>query len=102
MDNAIAATEEKVVEYRLRVTGLFGRNRKAKADSVHLEDVPYGTTLLDIPGKVEAKLKELKAKPGLRWFVIATNVTIKREGGVAMRSFMMFSGVKVLEGQVAP
>lgn len=96
---------EKVIEYRLHIDGLFGRNRKPKRTNLHLGDVPAGTTMLGLETKVATTLVELKAKPGLLWRVIATPVTIEKniigEHAYISRSFTMFDGVKVLAGQVA-
>ena len=100
--NAAPAAKTEVLDYRLHLDGLFGRNRKAKRDSVHLGDVPAGTTMLDLAAKVNAVLVERKAKPGLKWMVICTPTTVEKNvydgHTVTSRSFIVFSGVKVLQG----
>lgn len=98
MDNV-----KKVIEYRLHVAGLFGRNRKPKRDSVMLIEVPAAAPIpqVDLQEKVTSALATMRAKPGLRYQVIATEMTIKDEGTFTSRSFDIFSGQKVLEGMVA-
>lgn len=94
-----------VIEYRLYVKGLFGRNRKVKGDSLALVDVPVEAPAISdsmLNSLVADKLASIKAKPGLAWKVLATDVTITRNGGpFVSRSFMMFTGKTVASGSVA-
>jgi hypothetical protein len=99
-------TETKVTEYQLVLKGIFGRNRKVKLEVIRLVDVPVGSPAISdsvLQSMVADKLRANKAKPGLRWSVDATEVTISRTEGspFVSRSFMMFTGVRVASGEVS-
>lgn len=95
-------TETNVTEYRLQLRGLFGRNRKVKGLGIALRDVPVEVEKLsdsELHLLVTEALVAAKVKPGCQWKVMATPVTITRNGGpFVSRSFMMFSGECVLSG----
>jgi hypothetical protein len=99
-----ADAETTVMEYRLHVKGVYGRNRTAKFQTIHLADraldAPIDTFEMD--KLVADALALVKPKPGLRWQVIATETKVSKstyDGKVfTSRSFMMFSGKNVAQG----
>lgn len=91
MTNRVSETERKYTEYSLRVRGLFGRNRKVKAESFKLLEGEPGVvkTPDEVKPSVEAKLAEIKAKPGTTYEVVfgeRTETLTKYDDGVTLRS----------------
>jgi hypothetical protein len=102
MDNE---TKKSVFEYSLRVTGIFGRNRKTKFATFQLLDSEAPVELTKLTDKVTQTLLDIKAKPGCKWRLSETPVevgVISRDGveKSVSRSFMLFSGTILAEGVV--
>lgn len=92
---------KKFLEYSLAVTGIFGRNRKSKFESIRLVDSVVKLSPEALQPLMQAELAGIKAKPGCRYRVIETPVEESTSGGFTSRSFMLFSGVTIFEGVVA-
>lgn len=102
----VSETERKFYEYSVHVGGVFGRNRKAKSHSFTVLEAASEKSPEEIRPLVEAKLTEIKAKPGLRWAAYSgarTERVVRYSDGTAMRSvsFMAFGDTKLFEGAVA-
>lgn len=95
--------EQQVYHYSLYVIGLFGKNRKAKKEMLELFDNPGIQANPEVVRTkfVDAKLAEIKAKPGLRWQVIEQPMTVSRENGFITRKFECFTHSRILSGEVA-
>jgi hypothetical protein len=94
---------QKVLEYTLRVKGLFGRNRKVKFQSFKLA-IDQMTPLFSdyVQALVDAKLAEIKVKSG-QCTVYVQEMTLEaaqyEAGGPVYisRSFGLFTGSKMQE-----
>jgi hypothetical protein len=101
-----APAETTVMEYRLHVKGIYGRNRTSKFQTIHLADraldAPIDTFEMD--KLVADALALVKPKSGLRWNVVATETTVTKHSydgrTYTSRAFMMFSGKNVAQGVV--
>lgn len=92
----------KVIDYNLRVHGVFGRNRKEKYKSFKISRVPEaedGSFEGHIKLALE-KLEEIKPKPGLRWRLARCPVTLEKRKGYVTESFILMSDTMVAEGRV--
>lgn len=68
------------VDYSLEIVGVFGRNRKAKFDSIRLMRVPKDEvqpTIEQLKTLFYSKIKEIKAKPGSKVSIKALPVEIQ-------------------------
>lgn len=76
-----------VIEYRLQVNGIFGRNRKEKFETFLLAEIDSGETIEadDLRRLAESKMSEIKVKSG-RVLVKRFPVTIETlEDGMVIR-----------------
>lgn len=92
----------KVIDYNLRVRGVFGRNRKEKYESFKISRVPEAEDESFEPHIKLAleKLKEIKPKPGLRWRLARCPVTLEKREDRVIESFILMSDTMVAEGKV--
>lgn len=77
--------------YELVVTGVFGRNRKVKFETFKMAEIEGsdtdGAVVAEVVASIPAKLKEIKAKLGLKWRVAAYPYTdTSYEDGAVMRT----------------
>lgn len=72
-------SETTHVDYYLQIVGIFGRNRKAKFNSIRLTRVPKEDpqpTLEELKTLFYSKIKEIKAKPGSKVAITSNPVEV--------------------------
>lgn len=90
--------KKKVYDYNLYIKGLFGRNRKVKFESFKiLENSDQTIDKNHIKEMVENALKE-KVKPKGNYYlkVIEQECFLENDSGMEIKSFMLFSGTRIL------
>lgn len=94
----------KFFEYGVRVAGIFGRNRKAYRESFKVLESEEKKSAEEVRPLVEAKLREIKARPGARFAAYEgpRSEEIRVIDGVSFRSvsFMVLGDVKLFDGVV--
>jgi hypothetical protein len=101
----VSESKRKYVEYGVRVRGVWGRNRSVKSDSFKVLESEAARPVEEIRPLVEAKLREIKVKPGARFAAYEgerEESVRSYSDGTSMRSvcFALFGDKKLYEGAV--